>query len=82
MRGTKVQNLLKSPPDTYVRLIERCEGLAAGARPACYRWLGKAIAVVTDGRFERTGCPRLSPAAARLCVEGARTMDEALVTFS
>jgi hypothetical protein len=82
VRGTKVQNLLKSPPDTYVRLIERCERLTAGARPACYRWLGKAIAVVTDGRFERTGCPRLSPAAARLCVEGARTMDEALVTFS
>jgi len=82
VRGTKVQNLLKEPPESYVSLIEGCDRFSAIARRACYRWLGKAIAVVTDGRFERTGCPRLSSDAARLCVEGARTIDEALVTFS
>jgi hypothetical protein len=83
VRGTKVQNLVKEPPGAYVDLIGRCDGFAPRARDACYRWLGKAIAVVTDGRFERSGCPRVTdPAGRRACEEGARTMDEALVTFS
>ena len=83
VRGTKVQNLLDASTREYVRLIEGCEHFAAEARAACYRWLGKALAVVTDGRFERSGCPRLTDAAARRhCLEGARTMNEALVTFS
>lgn len=83
VRGTKVQNLLDAPTGAYLRLIERCERFAAGARAACYRWLGKALAVVTDGDFGRKGCPRLRPALARQeCVEGARRMEEALVTFS
>jgi hypothetical protein len=83
VRGTKVQNLLDASTRDYVRLIEGCDHFAAEARAACYRWLGKALAVVTDGRFERSGCPRLAdPAARRQCLEGARTMNEALVTFS
>jgi hypothetical protein len=66
-----------------LRLIERCERFAAGARAACYRWLGKAVAVVTDGDFGREGCPRLRPARAREeCEEGAGRMEEALATFS
>jgi hypothetical protein len=45
--------------------------------------MGKALAVVTDGRFTRSGCPQLRGAAARRhCGEGARTMEDALVTFS
>ena len=83
VRGTKVQNLLDASTRDYVRLIEGCEHFAADARAACYRWLGKALAVVTDGRFARSGCPKLATAAARrYCEEGARTMNEALVTFS
>jgi hypothetical protein len=83
VRGTKVQNLLDASTRDYVRLIEGCEHFAAEARAACYRWLGKALAVVTDGRFERSGCPQLTAADARRhCQEGARTMNEALVTFS
>lgn len=81
VRGTKVQNLLGSPMGAYVRLIEGCERV--GPRAACYRWLGKALAVLTDGRFARAGCPRLESASARrACDAGARRMDEALVTFS
>ena len=53
-----------------------------GAGP-CYRWLGKAVSVLTDGAFARDGCPRLRGAAARReCAAGARTMDQALETFS
>ena len=82
VRGTKVQNLLKEPPGAYERLITGCARFAAAARPACYRWLGKALTVVTDGRFAREGCPTLDPEPARQCAEGARTVDEPLETFS
>ena len=82
MRGTKVQNLLKQPPGAYERLIEGCAGFDPQARPACYRWLGKVLTVVTDGRFARTGCARLDADARRACEEGARTVDEPLETFS
>jgi hypothetical protein len=82
VRGTKVQNLQDAPTEAYVRLLSGCERFAATARDACYRWLGKALAVLTDGEFERTGCPRLGAAARRECEAGARTIDEPLVTFS
>jgi hypothetical protein len=83
VRGTKVQNLLDAPTATYVGLIERCGDFRRTARAACYRWLGKTLAVLTDGEFARAGCPRLRAAAARReCEAGAATMDEALVTFS
>ena len=83
VRGTKVQKLRAPSTRDYVRLIEGCEGFAAEARGACYRWLGKALAVITDGRFARSGCLQLTEADARRhCRAGARTMNEALVTFS
>jgi hypothetical protein len=83
VRGTKVQNLLEASTDVYVRLIGRCERFAAPTRAACYRWLGKALAVVTDGEFGREGCARLRGAEARReCKEGASRVEDALVTFS
>jgi hypothetical protein len=82
VRGTKVQNLLGAPSDAFVRLIGRCALFAGAPREACYRWLGKTITVVTDGAFARSGCPRLEAAARRACAAGARTSEDALVTFS
>ena len=82
VRGTKAQNLLGAPIEAFVRLIGRCRLFADGARGACYRWLGKTITVVTDGAFARTGCPKLDGEARRNCAAGARSVDEALVTFS
>jgi hypothetical protein len=83
VRGTKVQNLLEYPTPAHVDLIRRCGVFAGTARAACFRWLGKTLAVLTDGKFARTGCPRLGSARARrLCREGARGMEGALVTFS
>jgi hypothetical protein len=82
VRGTKVANLLDAPASAHVRLIDGCRRFIV-ARAACYRWLGKALAVVTDGAFARDGCPRLSrPAARRQCAAGASTMEDPLVTFS
>ena len=83
VRGTKVQNLLEAPIPEYIRLIDGCGRFGAGSRAACYRWLGKALAVVTDGRFARAGCPKLADADARSeCQAGARSIDGALETFS
>ena len=83
VRGTKVQNLLEYPTSAHVDLISRCGVFTGGPRVACFRWLGKTLAVLTDGKFARAGCPQLgSPGARRLCREGARSMNEALVTFS
>ena len=67
----------------YLDLIGRCDAFDGAPRRACYRWLGKALAVITDGAFGRTGCPQIPTATARRdCTVGARSMDEALVTFS
>jgi hypothetical protein len=83
VRGTKVQNLKDAPTEAYVRLAGGCERFTAAVRGACYRWLGKTLAVLTDGEFGRTGCPQLAGADARReCEAGARSMDEPLVTFS
>jgi hypothetical protein len=83
VRGTKVQNLLGYPTSAYVDLISRCPVFIGMARAACFRWLGKALAVLTDGKFARDGCPRLESARARRqCRAGAGTMEAALVTFS
>ena len=83
VRGTKVQNLQDAPVEAHARLAGGCEQFAAAARGACYAWLGKVLAVLTDGEFGRTGCPRLRSAGAqRACAAGARRMQEPLVTFS
>jgi hypothetical protein len=83
VRGTKVQNLLSEPREALLDLIGRCELFGGATRAACYRWLGKTIAVVTDGAFADDGCPQLdAPGAERWCRDGAASMDAALVTFS
>lgn len=75
--------MLRSGTAEWVRLISRCDLFAGAPRAACYRWLGKTLAVVIDGAFGRTGCPQLrAEIARRHCRAGAHTMDEALVTFS
>ena len=83
IRGTKAQNLLGASTDGYVRLVAGCEAFAGAARAACYRWLGKAVAVLTDGTFERKGCPALERRdARRWCAAGASEFENPLVTFS
>ncbi len=83
VRGTKVQNLLDAPLGEFVRLIEGCAQFPPSSRASCYGWMGKVLAVVTDGRFGSAGCPRLpEPRARRECEAGAGTMEDALETFS
>jgi hypothetical protein len=66
-----------------VRLIRECGRVVAGARRGCYEWLGRTLAVVTNGAFRAGGCTKLSAAVARRdCASGASHMRDALVTFS
>ncbi|HEU4449881.1 MAG TPA: hypothetical protein VFR63_07885 [Gaiellaceae bacterium] len=83
IRGTKVQNLLAAPPEDLVALVRLCDGFPDETRLACYRWLAKVLAVRTDGRFERFGCPAAPDAASRrACRAGVRASEGPLETFS
>jgi hypothetical protein len=84
IRGTKVQNLLATAaPEDLVALIRQCDGFPGATKAECYRWLGKVLAVLTDGAFEDFGCGSLPDAVMRrACVEGVRSMNGALETFS
>jgi len=82
LRGVPDQ-ALGGEPAKQLRLIRACSRMAVNARSGCYEWLGRTLAVVTNGAFRVRGCPRLRlESAVRACVAGARRMDAALVTFS
>ena len=83
IRGTKVQNLIASPPEDHYALIRQCDDFPPATRLDCYRWLGKVLAVLTNGEFEQVGCRAIPDALSRAaCVQGAGEIDEPLVTFS
>ncbi len=82
IRGIKVQNFLEGDTATYLDLIRRCDVFAGATGRFCNRWLGKVIAVVTDGEFAEEGCPQLEGAAEDACRAGARSYEDPLVTFS
>jgi hypothetical protein len=83
IRATKVSNMLGLDPRIYPILIGDCEHFPAAQQPGCYRWLGKALAVMTDGAFGKTGCPVIpQPAARKECLQGVSEMNGALVTYS
>ena len=63
--------------------MRTCSTQPTSTRNDCYGWFGRTLNVVTDGWFERTGCPKLRlPEARAACVAGARRLGEPLATFS
>ncbi len=82
LRGVVVPGVANRPFEE-LRLIRTCSSLPKTTRYGCFAWFGRTLAVVTDGRFTRRGCPRLDPQHARVsCVAGAKRMGQALGTFS
>jgi hypothetical protein len=73
---------LAGQPTRQLRLIRGCARMAVLARSACYSWLGRTLAVITNGAFRARGCTKLSANARKSCVDGATRINEALVTFS
>ena len=83
IRGVRVPDLADSPPAERLRLIRQCAGIYHPAQAACYRWLGTALNVVTNGKFEQDGCDALRYAATRDdCNAGAEAYEGPLVTFA
>jgi hypothetical protein len=83
IRGTKVQNLLQYPDDMKVDLIKDCKQFKGSMAETCYRWLGKTLGVVSDGKLLTYGCPKLPKGAPRkACAAGVKSIDGPLVTFS
>jgi hypothetical protein len=70
---------LSGEPRRQAALIRRCELFNRDERLGCYSWLGRTLAVVTDGRFE---CVAPDRAARRACTAGSRRTDEALIAFA
>ena len=69
-------------PTQQLRLIRMCGRLHGVARGGCYRWFGKALAVVTNGAF-RARCRSLyTPSGRAACIEGARRFRGPLLTFA
>jgi hypothetical protein len=78
LRGVQVQ-ALAGAPRRQLALIGGCSLLHRQTRRDCYEWLGRALAVVTDRRFD---CRRVVPAGRAGCFAGRRRIDDALVSFS
>ena len=81
LRGVPSQ-ALAGEPERQLTLIRSCSRIALAARSDCYEWLGRTLAVVTNGAFRTRGCTRLAANARSACVAGARGLNAALVTFS
>lgn len=82
LRGVVVPTVTSSQAE-QLRLIRTCALMPRSARPGCYAWFGRTLTIVTDGRFARTGCPRLARAGARAaCARGAAATEQPLHTFS
>jgi hypothetical protein len=80
IHGVKVQNLIDTPASNQLLVIGRCAWFSGRQATGCYEWLGKVLNVITDGAFERAGCPKV--AQPRACTRGARSYNGPLVTFS
>jgi hypothetical protein len=83
VRGVRVPDLAQSPGSQRLKLIRRCANVEHAEQATCYRWLGLALNVVTNGRFATKGCPALRFASTRnACKAGAAAYDGPLETFS
>jgi hypothetical protein len=83
VRGVRVPDLAQGAGAARLQLIRRCADVFHPAQKACYRWLGTALNVVTNGKFEHAGCPALRFAGTReACIAGAKAYEGPLVTFA
>jgi hypothetical protein len=81
LRGVAVPSV-RADAKRQRSLLARCARFDAVAAD-CYAWFGRTLALVTDGRFVRSGCSDLHlQYARRACRAGIARLGEPLVTFS
>jgi hypothetical protein len=82
LRGVNVP-ALRGKTFEQLRLVRTCSSLPRTTRAWCYRWFGRTLSVLTDGRFRTRGCSQIEPAAAaNWCRVGGEHMNRPLRTFS
>jgi hypothetical protein len=82
LRGVNVP-ALKGKVFEQLRLIRTCGDLPTTTRSWCYSWIGRTLAVLTDGGFAKHGCAQLEPEHAVVsCRAGGAHMWRPLRTFS
>ncbi len=82
LRGVNVP-ALASRTFEQLRLIRTCGDLPTTTRYGCFAWFGRTLAVLTDGTFRKSGCPKLDEPHDRLsCSAGGARMSRPLRTFS
>jgi len=82
LRGLNVP-ALEGKVFEQLRLIRTCGDLPTTTRWWCYSWIGRTLAVLTDGDFRQHGCAQLEPEHALVsCRAGGARMWRPLRTFS
>jgi hypothetical protein len=82
LRGVNVP-ALEGKTFEQLRLVRTCGDLPTTTRWGCFAWIGRTLAVLTDGRFRESGCAQLEPEHARIsCSAGGARMGRPLRTFS
>jgi len=82
LRGVNVP-ALDGKTFEQLRLIRTCADLPSATRAWCYSWIGRTLAVLTDGEFRTSGCAQLETEDARVsCTAGGARMGRPLRTFS
>lgn len=82
LRGVNVP-ALEGKTFEQLRLIRTCGDLPTETRWWCYSWIGRTLAVLTDGAFREGGCSQLEPEHARVsCAAGGARMGRPLRTFA
>jgi hypothetical protein len=81
VRALRVAGLANRPVQ-QLELTRQCRTMPAAAVAECYEWLGRALSVVSNGRFDGHGCARLTGSARTSCRAGVAETRAPLITFA
>lgn len=73
---------LAGRPREQAGLIRACSKLPRPSVRECHQWFGRALTVVSNGRFAGEGCSRLTGEARSGCRAGAAEKQAPLITFA
>jgi hypothetical protein len=73
---------LAGRPEEQLELVRACGTMPSRTVRECQEWLGRALTVVSNGRFAQEGCARLTSTAQESCRAGAGESRTPLITFA
>jgi hypothetical protein len=81
VRALRVASLAGRPAQ-QAELFRACRTMPRQAVRECQEWLGRALAIVSNGRFAKEDCPRFAGGARDGCRAGAAQSRAPLITFA